>query len=197
MDCNVIKDLIPLYIDGCCSEESATLVRTHIENCKDCRALYELLRTPCDLALETPVSKSFGKINEWKASVLQSASLFLSFAIIVVGVSLEAATPVGSDNGLWALSLIIPATGFMLSLANWFFVRLYRTRKCFSNSSAFATIAIIVCGYVWGVCHYGLLLTELMSEGISYYGIGALLSTILVIGSMALSNQYASLLGKE
>ena len=26
MNCNIVKDLIPLYIDGCCSEESEKVV---------------------------------------------------------------------------------------------------------------------------------------------------------------------------
>ena len=44
MDCNVIKDLIPLYIDGCCSPESADLVKTHIEKCEECRSLWETMK---------------------------------------------------------------------------------------------------------------------------------------------------------
>lgn len=197
MDCNIIRDLIPLYIDDCCSEESAALVRTHIENCKSCRELYETLQTPYDLKPEIPAPKSFGKINVWKASLLQSALLFISFAIITIGVAMEAATPVGLTNGLWALALIIPATGFMLSLTNWFFVHLYRTRKIFSNYSAFATLAIIICGYIWAILHYELHITELLHAIVSFYGIGALLSATFVACSKLLSNKYASLIGKE
>ena len=44
MDCNVIKDLIPLYIDGCCSPESADLVRAHIGGCEECRSLWETMK---------------------------------------------------------------------------------------------------------------------------------------------------------
>lgn len=197
MNCNIIKDLIPLYIDDCCSEESAALVQTHIENCKSCRELYETLQTPYDSIPAISAPKSFGKINEWKASLLQSALLFISFTIITIGVALEAVTPVGLDNGLWALSLIIPATGFMLSLTNWFFVRLYRTRKIFSNCSAFTTLASIICGYIWAIFHYELHITELLHDIVSFYGIGALLSVTLVVCSKLLSNKYTSLLGKE
>lgn len=41
MECNVVKDLIPLYIDDCCSEESAKIVKEHMENCCSCKELYE------------------------------------------------------------------------------------------------------------------------------------------------------------
>lgn len=197
MDCNIIKDLIPLYIDDCCSKESAALVRAHIEDCKRCRELYETLQTHYDSIPVISTPKHFRKINEWKALLLQSALLFISFAIITIGVALEAATPAGLNNGHWALSLIIPATGFMLSLTNWFFVRLYQTRKCFSNYSAFATLVIILCGYVWAIFHYELHIAELLYSIVSFYGIGAMLSATFVVFSKLLSNKYASLLGKE
>ena len=36
MNCDIIKDLLPLYIDECCSEESANEVKKHLEKCKEC-----------------------------------------------------------------------------------------------------------------------------------------------------------------
>ncbi len=41
--CNVIRDLIPLYYDKICSEESAAIVKEHLEECNDCREYYEEL----------------------------------------------------------------------------------------------------------------------------------------------------------
>jgi hypothetical protein len=35
--CDVIMDLIPLYHDGVCSEESRKLVEAHLESCESCR----------------------------------------------------------------------------------------------------------------------------------------------------------------
>ena len=37
--CDVIKDLIPSYLDGICSEASKELVEIHISECTDCREL--------------------------------------------------------------------------------------------------------------------------------------------------------------
>ena len=36
MTCEVIKDLIPMYIDDAASEETKELVEKHINNCSDC-----------------------------------------------------------------------------------------------------------------------------------------------------------------
>lgn len=41
--CNVIKDLLPLYHDGVCSNESRTIVEEHLQECSECRQYYEML----------------------------------------------------------------------------------------------------------------------------------------------------------
>lgn len=38
--CNMIRDLLPLYYDGVCSEESQTAVEEHLSECLSCRQLY-------------------------------------------------------------------------------------------------------------------------------------------------------------
>ena len=40
MSCNVIQDLMPLYIEHMCSAESRELVETHIAECEKCRKLF-------------------------------------------------------------------------------------------------------------------------------------------------------------
>ena len=49
MSCNIIKDLIPLYIDGCCSEESEKMVEEHIKVCDECKKLLEDMKAPSDI----------------------------------------------------------------------------------------------------------------------------------------------------
>ena len=44
-NCEVIMDLLPLYHDGVCSEESREMVEEHLEECESCkRALMEIRR---------------------------------------------------------------------------------------------------------------------------------------------------------
>lgn len=199
MNCNVVKDLIPLYIDGCCSKESEKIVKEHIESCDVCKRLLESMNTSSDMISVSKAPVVLSKINDWKASVLQSVLLFLSFAMVTIGVVLEAKTPSGSMNGFWALNLIIPATGFMLSLANWYFVRLYKNRKRFSNCSLLATLGITICAYVWGGIHYETNFSELFAQWnfIKLNGIGISIVVFFCILSKTLSNQYAKMLGKE
>ena len=193
MDCNVIMDLLPLYVDECCSEESERLVAEHLEACESCRKIYDQMRETCQTYAEKPNSVKLHRVSDWKASVLQSVMLFVSFAIITLGVILEGSTPTGKTNGLWAVALIVPATGYLLSLANWFFVRVYKSRKMFSYGSCVATLTITLLGYVWATIHYAGAIT--IASPLVWFGV--VLSAVFCVLSKVLSNQYALLLGRE
>lgn len=216
MNCEIIKDLIPLYIDDCCSEESAALVKDHLEKCPQCNSLYESMKTPDGFATVAAPPKKLKFIDSWKASVLQSVLLFVSFAIITVGVALEAYTPTGDENGDWAFALVIPATGFMLSLANWYFVKFYKSKKIFSDCSLLTTLGITVGAYIWALFHYEINLIEIFSifsetdfvEAFTTFSFfisahivlnweGILLTAVFCVLSKLLSNKYATMLGKE
>lgn len=41
-NCDIVKDLIPLYIDNVASEESRSLVETHCDNCEECKKFLAL-----------------------------------------------------------------------------------------------------------------------------------------------------------
>ena len=125
--------------------------------------------------------------------MLQSVMLFVSFAIMTLGVILEGSTPTGKTNGLWAVALIIPATGYLLSLGNWFFVRVYKNRKAFSTGSCIATLMITLLGYVWAIFHY----TDGIAMTSPLIWLGMAVSAVFCVLSKVLSNRYALLLGRE
>lgn len=41
MSCEIVRDLIPMYIDGAASDEAAQMVEKHIGECEDCRKYYD------------------------------------------------------------------------------------------------------------------------------------------------------------
>ena len=61
MDCDVIRDLLPLYADEACSEKSRALVNEHLLDCADCRAMLEKIK-------ETEIENN---LKSEKESVLQ------------------------------------------------------------------------------------------------------------------------------
>ena len=207
MNCEIIKDLIPLYIDLCCSEESTIAVEEHLKTCPECKKLFDDMNTAPDIVPLGEAPKKLNKINDWKASVLQSALLFLSFGLITLGVAVESSTAYDDlFNGWVALNSVVPATAFMLSLANWCFVRIYKNKKVFSTCSCLITLGFTVCAYIWSFFHYEINITDLFSGGgffdvmhgvLFFGGIGILLTAVFCVLSKVLSNKYAVMLGKD
>ena len=193
--CEVIRDLIPLYVDGCCSENTRTLVEEHLAVCPACKEEYALMKGAFAELSPVGPTKRFTRVQEWKASLLQSVLLFASFLAITFGVAMEAASPSGLLNGFWAFALVIPVTGFMLSLANWYFVRLYRSRGKFVLYSCLVTAGLIVVAYLWGLWHY-----EAFDAALYFLKpqLGFLpLTLFLVACTGGFANLYAKWLGKE
>lgn len=150
--------------------------------------------------------------RDWKAYILQLLLFLASFAVISVGLVLESDTPSGFTNGFWAVSIVIPSAGFMLSLANWCFLRFYKSRKAFSTCSLLVTLVSVICAYIWAGFHYELSVFDFAEilRGISFtdffelaaalslfFGIGFILSAVFCVLSKVLSNKYAEMLGKE
>ena len=40
-DCDIVKDLIPSYAEGICSQATREYVEEHLENCDKCRQVME------------------------------------------------------------------------------------------------------------------------------------------------------------
>ena len=49
IDCNIIRDLLPLYEDNVASQETQELIRAHLVDCLDCREELRKMRTPISL----------------------------------------------------------------------------------------------------------------------------------------------------
>lgn len=45
-ECDIVKDLIPLYLDDVASEGSRELVENHIKNCKECKHEIDISKSP-------------------------------------------------------------------------------------------------------------------------------------------------------
>lgn len=97
--CNVIKDLLPLYADEVCSEDSREMVEEHLASCKDCKQELDdycyntgLPEVPTDV-----VFKKFKRKTEKKAA-LKVISIILLICISLFGVK----------NAIWIVKGKIP-----------------------------------------------------------------------------------------
>ena len=44
-ECSIVRDLLPLYFEKMLSEDTAVFVKKHLENCSDCAAEFECLKS--------------------------------------------------------------------------------------------------------------------------------------------------------
>ena len=55
ISCSIAKDLLPLYIEGILSEETAQVVEMHLQTCESCKKDFEI--TPyLDIACSSIIS---------------------------------------------------------------------------------------------------------------------------------------------
>ena len=89
INCSLIKDLLPLYIDDLCSKETTEIVSNHLEICEDCNKEYETLKTEPKVKpqqdnsqeLIKKVNKKFGKDKKW--AVIKTVSIILVVIILI------------------------------------------------------------------------------------------------------------------
>lgn len=87
IDCSVVKDLIPLYVDDLASNETKKIINSHLENCEDCSEYLSLVSYDehIDVKLEdNDLEKSGEKIvKEIKKSQDRIKYTFIIFSMIV------------------------------------------------------------------------------------------------------------------
>lgn len=115
IDCGVIRDLLPLYADDVCSEESRGLVQEHLQECSDCK---DMLRRLQETEIEDNLQKEENDVikhgTRWfkRRSTIIGAAV-AGFFMIPVLVSLIVNFSIGMGAGWFFLvfaSLCVPAS---------------------------------------------------------------------------------------
>lgn len=90
INCNIIRDILPLYVDGVVSADTSALVEEHMTECEDCRQEAERMKAHMSLPdsgeveeAEARVIKDFGKAFRKKSRInaIKAAGSFLLVAV--------------------------------------------------------------------------------------------------------------------
>lgn len=98
--CKVIQDLLPLYVDGVCSHDTAALVEEHLKDCEACQEAYHALK-------EAPASTVSAEAAQEKrdAAVAQGLKKVKKSIrrkrLAIVSIVLVAAIAVSIPVGMW------------------------------------------------------------------------------------------------
>lgn len=79
ISCSIAKDLLPLYIEGILSEETAQAVELHLQTCENCKKDFEIMR-------QEFVFPSAPKIQEENEKILKELKRQLKIKRILTGV---------------------------------------------------------------------------------------------------------------
>lgn len=117
-ECNIIRDILPLYIDEIVSEDTVSFVEEHLEKCAACRAELENMKAPN--ALEKAVSdtratdekplKTFAKKWNRKKHIVISAFMIVLLIAALLGSCLVSYLKFDTANPLSAASGFIQIT---------------------------------------------------------------------------------------
>ena len=140
--CGIVRDLIPLYIDGVCSEESTEMVRNHIENCKECRDIYESMK---DESIEASVynetEKVIGRHRQKERMFAMKLGLLLAAAFMIpfmIGLLYMAGT-----GSVRFIDILVTASGILLA-ATLILVPVMSKKKKLVKTILFSTAGILL-----------------------------------------------------
>jgi len=88
--CEIVRDLLPLYIDDLCSNDSKSTIEEHITICDSCRSELQTMQLSITTSSreqnlnEAAVVKMLSK--EWKKSKWKSLLKGIAYTLIVVAI---------------------------------------------------------------------------------------------------------------
>jgi len=86
--CGMAADLLPLYLDGCCSADSSAALAAHMDTCPACRAQYAQLRRDLTPAADTEQDRGTDAIARALARKMRRRKRCLRALGAVLGVLL-------------------------------------------------------------------------------------------------------------
>lgn len=92
IDCYLIRDLLPLVVDGITSEETTKAVQEHLECCASCKKEYEQLQQELVLPQNTDIRCESAKALQaikyhlrWKRIALAVSSVLVTVVLVISG----------------------------------------------------------------------------------------------------------------
>lgn len=141
LNCDIIKDLIPLYLDKICSESSAAAVESHLASCPECRGCFEALQNT-EITAEAANQAEVNYMKKVKQHYLKKNVLGIVLLFISSQAGLWILTPswVSYERGvvLYCAVFSILALGTFLLLSN------YRTKPKMNKKRAAAGVLSVL-----------------------------------------------------
>jgi hypothetical protein len=125
-DCDIIRDLMPMYDDKIASEKSREAVEEHIKKCDSCRAYYQSLRGVVEV--EQPEVSSENKEQDFQAvakkvrkkrKVVVAAVTATMIIAIASVVWIGSHIPLGQGNGFFTSASAVESISWVEDSSNY------------------------------------------------------------------------------
>ncbi|WDV46856.1 zf-HC2 domain-containing protein [Clostridiaceae bacterium M8S5] len=86
MECNVILDLLPLYEEGLCREETNEIIDKHLQECEYCREIKKAMSMNIEqLNIEKPALKEDKLLEKYYGYLIKKFTLIglISYIVLV------------------------------------------------------------------------------------------------------------------
>ena len=85
INCNIIKDILPLYVDGVVSDDTKKMVEEHLDCCEECKKEAEIMKQELNIPAEKEASfiKNFKKKWRNKKLIISGLSILLTGLILL------------------------------------------------------------------------------------------------------------------
>ena len=87
INCNIIKDLLPSYVDKICTEDSRRLIEEHIGGCEQCRTQLKLLQGT-ELTDEQGEQRRISYLKKLKRHYEKGITSLVLLTLAIIGASL-------------------------------------------------------------------------------------------------------------
>lgn len=104
INCDIIQDLLPLYVDDVCSQASKQMIEEHLENCSFCtEKVQELQKDTISIQLAEEKNKTFKKL----ASRIRLRKVYLILICILSAFAMMIALNKVYDRLAWGTDKVI------------------------------------------------------------------------------------------
>lgn len=87
ISCNIIRDILPLYVDEVVSEDTRAMVAEHLEQCGECRKQYESMKNK----VEVPVENDIRPLKRFKTAWKKKKIILVCLTVLITVVCVSGA----------------------------------------------------------------------------------------------------------
>ena len=82
--CNIIKDLLPSYVENLTNDETNNFIESHIADCPECKALLENMRKEIEVNSPKKEEKNFKYIKRYSKRLKIFRNILLIIALVLI-----------------------------------------------------------------------------------------------------------------